>query len=73
MIAELVREAIARGRRPTCSMPRLTASIGMATYPDHAHDARSLLVTSLSALERAQTRGPNQAAEAEPAALKSGV
>jgi diguanylate cyclase (GGDEF)-like protein len=67
MITEVVREAIARAGVPTCSMPRLTASIGMATYPDHAHDARSLLVSALSALERAQARGPNQTAEAEPA------
>jgi diguanylate cyclase (GGDEF)-like protein len=68
LIVEVVREAIARAGVPTCSMPRLTASIGMATYPDHAHDARSLLVSSLSALDRAQARGPNQTGEAEPAA-----
>ena len=40
-IAESIRAAIARGGAASTTMPSLTASIGVATYPDHAHDIRS--------------------------------
>lgn len=67
MLAEAVREAIAQAGRATRAMPRLTGSIGMAAYPEHAHDARSLLTSALGALDRARSLGPNHAAEADPA------
>jgi diguanylate cyclase (GGDEF)-like protein len=66
MIAEAVREAVARAGVPTRSMPRLTASVGLAAYPEHALDAGALLNSALNALDRTRSRGPNQTAEAEP-------
>jgi diguanylate cyclase (GGDEF)-like protein len=68
MIAEAVRAAVARAGVPTRAMPRLTASVGLATYPDDALDAGSLLNSALTALDRTTSRGPNPSAEAEPAA-----
>jgi diguanylate cyclase (GGDEF)-like protein len=68
MIAEAVRKAIDEAGGATCSMPQLTASIGMATYPDHAHDAGSLLGMAVAALDRARGLGPNRTAEPEPVA-----
>ncbi|HMB06798.1 MAG TPA: GGDEF domain-containing protein [Isosphaeraceae bacterium] len=67
-VAEAVRKAIDEAGGATCSMPRLTASIGMATYPDHAHGAGSLLRAAVAALDRARRLGPNRTAAPEPVA-----
>ena len=48
------------------TMPSLTASIGVATYPDHAHDVVTLRAAAASTLTRAREEGHNRIATAHP-------
>lgn len=60
MIAEAVRKAVFEIGKPTTSMPRLTVTIGTATYPDNANNADNLLTAAVEALERARGLGANR-------------
>ncbi len=66
-VAEAVRAAIARAGAASTTMPALTASIGVAAYPDHAQDLVSLRAACSTALTRAQQHGHDRIAEAPPA------
>ena len=65
-VAEAARVAIARSGSLSTDLPHLTASIGLATYPDHAHDVASLRAAASSALTRAKDSGQDQLAAAPP-------
>ena len=43
----------------------ITISIGLATYPDHAQTAESLLLTSDKALYESKKKGRNQTSQAK--------
>jgi diguanylate cyclase (GGDEF)-like protein len=55
-VAERIRMAIEAADVPV----PITASVGVACYPDHAHDARSLVAASDAALYVAKSSGRNQ-------------
>jgi diguanylate cyclase (GGDEF)-like protein len=63
-VAEAVRSAVARAGAASTTMPTLTASIGVASFPDHARDLASLRAAAATALTHAETHGQNQIAEA---------
>jgi diguanylate cyclase (GGDEF)-like protein len=63
-IAESIRAAIARGGAASTTMPSLTASIGVATYPDHAHDIATLRAAASSTLTKAREQGHGRIATA---------
>lgn len=63
-VADMVRSAIAEAELATGLTPAPTASIGVATYPDHALEAGPLLAAAIEALARAQVQGPNLTAGA---------
>ena len=63
-VAEAVRSAIARAGAASTTMPTLTASIGVATYPDHAHDVATLRAAASSTLTRAREQGHDRIAVA---------
>ncbi len=65
-IAESVRAAIARAGAASTTMPSLTASIGVATYPEHAHDVATLRAAVASTLTRAREEGHDRIAIAIP-------
>lgn len=65
-VADAVRVAIARAGATSTTMPSLTASIGLASYPDHAHDVASLRAAASSTLTRAREQGHDQIAIASP-------
>jgi diguanylate cyclase (GGDEF)-like protein len=65
-VAETLRTAIARAGAASTTMPTLTASISVATYPDHAHDAASLRAAASSSLTRAKEKGYAQISAADP-------
>ena len=65
-VAEAVRAAIARAGASSTTMPTLTASIGVATYPDHAHDVTTLRAAASSTLTRARAQGHDRIATAPP-------
>jgi diguanylate cyclase (GGDEF)-like protein len=65
-VAEAVRSAIARAGSASTTMPSLTASIGVATYPDHAHDVATLRAAASSTLTRAREQGHDRIASAIP-------
>jgi diguanylate cyclase (GGDEF)-like protein len=65
-VAEVLREAIEAAGAASPSMPALTASIGMASYPAHAHDVHSLLAAADEAMVRAERQGRNRVASAAP-------
>jgi diguanylate cyclase (GGDEF)-like protein len=65
-VAETVRVAIARAGTASTTMPSLTASIGVATYPDHAHDVATLRAAVASTLTRAREEGHDRIAIAIP-------
>ncbi len=68
-VAEAVQCAIARAGASSTSMPTLTASIGVATYPNHAHDVTTLRAAASSTLTRAKAEGHDRIAIAPPIAL----
>lgn len=63
-VAEAVRTAIARAGAASTTMPTLSASIGVATYPDHAHDVATLRAAVASTLTRAREQGHDRIAVA---------
>ena len=63
-IAESIRVAIARAEAASTTMPSLTASIAVATYPDHAHDVATLRAAASSTLTKAREQGHNRIASA---------
>ena len=65
-IAESIRAAIARAGAASTTMPSLTASIGVATYPEHAHDVATLRAAASSTLTRAREQGLDRIATAPP-------
>ena len=73
-VAEAIRSAIVRAGTASTTMPTLTASIGVATFPDHARDLATLRAAAATALTHAETHGQNQIAEAPalPALPSSG-
>ena len=62
-VAEALCKTIAEAGQPTTNMPVLTASIGVATYPNHAHDVSTLRAAAAAALARAQSQGRNRVVE----------
>jgi diguanylate cyclase (GGDEF)-like protein len=65
-VAEAIRAAIARAGAASTTMPTLSASIGLATYPDHAHDVAMLRAAASTSLTRARDQGNDQIAIAPP-------
>ena len=65
-VAEAVRSAIARAGSASANMPTLTASVGMACYPDHAHDVAALRAAASTALTRAKAMGYDRVARPAP-------
>jgi diguanylate cyclase (GGDEF)-like protein len=63
-VAETIRTAIARAGAASTTMPTLSASIGLATYPDHAHDVATLRAAASTTLTRAREQGNHQLATA---------
>jgi diguanylate cyclase (GGDEF)-like protein len=63
-VAEAIRSAIARTGAASTTMPTLSASIGLATYPDHAHDVATLRAAASSSLTKAREQGHDQIATA---------
>jgi diguanylate cyclase (GGDEF)-like protein len=70
-VAEAIRSAIARAGAASTTMPTLTASIGVATFPDHALDLATLRAAAATALTHAETHGHDQIAEAPALASSS--
>jgi len=67
-VAEAVRIAIARAGAASATMPTLTASVGVASYPDHAHDVAALRAAASAALTRARAMGYDRVARPSPIA-----
>jgi diguanylate cyclase (GGDEF)-like protein len=65
-VAEAIRSSIARAGTASTTMPTLSASIGLATYPDHAHDVATLRAAASSMLTRAREQGTDQIVTAPP-------
>ncbi len=63
-VAQAIRSAIARAGTASTTMPTLSASIGLATYPDHAHDVATLRAAASSMLTQAREQGNDQLATA---------
>jgi diguanylate cyclase (GGDEF)-like protein len=63
-VAESVRAAIARAGSASTTMPGLTASIGLATYPEHAHDVATLRAAASSTLTKSKEQGNDRIATA---------
>ncbi len=60
-LAERLRQAVEETELPTeLGALRVTASLGVATFPDHAHSAADLFETSDRALYQAKHGGRNQ-------------
>ncbi len=59
-VAEALRKAISEDGQPNANLPGLTVSIGVATYPNHAHDVSTLRAAAASALTKAQSQGRNR-------------
>lgn len=59
-VAEALRTAVEESNGASQEMPALTISVGVATYPDHAHDVASLRSAAAGALMRAQAMGRNR-------------
>lgn len=65
-VAQRICRAVAENTQSNCDIPRVTASIGVATFPSCADNVLSLFSAADDALERAQSQGRNQAALAPP-------
>lgn len=59
-VAETIREAVAHAGRATLTMPLLTTTVGVATYPDHAPDVFGLRAAAILARELAASGGPDR-------------
>lgn len=58
-VAEVVRSALVAACLPIGTMPALTASVGIACFPDDAPDSASLLSAADDAMTRARAQGPH--------------
>ncbi len=56
---------------PECSLPRVTASAGMARYPDHGRTISQLLGAADAAMYSVKRRGGNRLAAAVTASLRA--
>src|SRR5262249_34987905 len=65
-VAKRICHAVAENTQGNCGIPIVTVSIGVATFPSCADNVLSLFSAADDALERAQSRGRNQAALAPP-------
>ncbi|MEW5773236.1 MAG: diguanylate cyclase [Thermodesulfobacteriota bacterium] len=65
--AEGIRRGIEREVSAACAGERLkvTASLGVAAYPEHGQDVETLLAAADAALYRAKESGRNQVAVAD--------
>lgn len=73
-VAEVVRSAVVNACLPVGAMPALTASVGLASFPDDARDSAALLAAADDAMTRGRARGPNRVEsfrEPEPAGSTS--
>jgi diguanylate cyclase (GGDEF)-like protein len=74
-VAESVRRAILEAGLTTATSDPLSASIGIAAYPDHALEVGPLLAAAGEALARARASGPGgivpapRAAKAAPPSI----
>jgi hypothetical protein len=69
VVAEAMRVAIRDIALPAgCGLARLTASIGIATFPDHAADLDSLLAVADRAMYTAKETGRDRVVRAAPPA-----
>ena len=65
VVAEAIRVAVRDIALPEgCGLPRLTASIGIAAYPEHASDLEQLLATADRAMYAAKQGGRDRIARA---------
>jgi diguanylate cyclase (GGDEF)-like protein len=62
MVATVVRTAVVNACLPVGKTPALTASMGVACFPDDATDSVALLSAADEAMSRARALGPNQVA-----------
>lgn len=60
VVAERMRLSVAQHDFPLASAGTITVSIGVATFPDHAGDAHSLIMASDRALYQAKRLGRNR-------------
>jgi diguanylate cyclase (GGDEF)-like protein len=65
-VAKRICRAVALSTQGDCSIPSVTVSIGVATFPSCADNVLSLFSAADDALELAQNQGRNQAALAPP-------
>ena len=61
-VATSIRTAITRAGAASVTMPCLTASIGIASFPEHARSAVTLRAAACSTLNRARSLGNDQSA-----------
>jgi len=72
IVAEAIRVAIRDIALPEgCGLPRLTASIGIATYPVHAGDLEHLLASADRAMYVAKQAGRDRVVRASAPATSS--
>lgn len=60
VVAERMRLSVAQHDFPLASAGTITVSVGVATFPDHASDAHSLIMASDRALYQAKRMGRNR-------------
>ena len=71
-VADVVRRAVLNACLPVGTSPVLSASIGVACFPDDARDSAALLAAADDAMSRARAAGPNRVALfSAPAAVVS--
>ncbi len=58
-VADIVRRAVQKACLPVGTLPALSASIGVASFPADARDSASLLSAADEAMSRARSTGPN--------------
>jgi diguanylate cyclase (GGDEF)-like protein len=63
-VAELIRSTVASTCAATPSMPLLTVSIGVASFPEHAGDLVTLRAAAAASLADARSRGRDRVASA---------
>jgi diguanylate cyclase (GGDEF)-like protein len=73
VVAELIRSTVASTCAATPSMPFLTVSIGVASFPEHAGDLVTLRSAAAASLADARSRGRDRVASAPDARLAAGA